>query len=199
MSESRVSWTIKVHEFFIYSYNIISFDFNYCSNLVSFVLIQINFDVKFQKKIKKNVEKPSKARQGSKAKGTEHSNSRCENFARWNSRCKNSFQGAKPLNENFVHPYSRCEIPSWHTSAISHTSRSFSHTSIQGAKFIPRFEILFSRCEFSRHHFRTPLFKVRKFSHRAKHPPGTLVPFRTPQAKFHTVRNKVRNFSTVQN
>ncbi|RVW88065.1 hypothetical protein CK203_044392 [Vitis vinifera] len=30
-----------------------------------------------------------------------------------------------------------------------------------------------TRCEFPKANFRTPLFKVRKFSHRAKHPPGT--------------------------
>ena len=41
--------------------------------------------------------------------------------------------------------------------------------------------------------FRTPQSKVRKFSHRAKLPPGTWVPFRTPQANFHTVWIKVRN------
>ena len=42
--------------------------------------------------------------------------------------------------------------------------------------------------------FRTPQSKVRKFSHRAKHSPGTRVAFRTPQAHFRTVRNKVRKF-----
>ena len=41
--------------------------------------------------------------------------------------------------------------------------------------------------------FRTPQSKVRKISHRAKPPPGTWVPFRTPQANFHTVWNKVQN------
>ena len=44
----------------------------------------------------------------------------------------------------------------------------FSHTSIQGAKN-------FAPCET---------------------PPGTRVPFRTPQAHFRTVRNKVRKFRT---
>ncbi|RVW79526.1 hypothetical protein CK203_051657 [Vitis vinifera] len=62
-----------------------------------------------------------------------------------------------------------------------------SHTSIQGAKFIPVCE---SRYEFPKWQFRTPLFKVRKFLHRAKLPLGTRVPFRTPQATFRTVRNK---------
>nr|CAN82547.1 hypothetical protein VITISV_036613 [Vitis vinifera] len=159
-----------------------------------------------KKKIKKNVEKPSKARQGNKAKETEHCNSRCENFARWKPTCENAFQGVNSLNENFAHHCSRYETPSWHTSVISHTSRPFSHranqgakishTSIQGAKFIPVCE---SRYEFPKWQFRTPLFKVRKFLHRAKLPLGTRVPFRTPQATFRTVRNKVRNFRTVRN
>ena len=47
--------------------------------------------------------------------------------------------------------------------------------------------------------FRTPQSKVRKFSHGVKPPPGTRVPFRTPQANFRTVRNKVRKFRTVRN
>ncbi|RVW22891.1 hypothetical protein CK203_107856 [Vitis vinifera] len=54
-------------------------------------------------------------------------------------------------NKGTEHCNSRCETPSWHTSAISHTSRPFSHranqgtkishTSIQGAKFTPVCEI----------------------------------------------------------
>ena len=35
--------------------------------------------------------------------------------------------------------------------------------------------------------FRTPQSKVRKFLHRAKHPPGTRVAFCTAQANFRTV------------
>ena len=46
--------------------------------------------------------------------------------------------------------------------------------------------------------FRTPQSKVRKFSHCAKPPLGTRVPFRTPQSNFRTVRNKVRKFRTPQ-
>ncbi|RVW76379.1 hypothetical protein CK203_049856 [Vitis vinifera] len=66
----------------------------------------------------------------------------------------------------------KCETLSWHTSAISHTSRPFSHRANQG----------------------------RKFAHlnpSAKLSPGTRVPFRTAQATFRTVRNKVR-ISIVQ-
>nr|CAN83450.1 hypothetical protein VITISV_021466 [Vitis vinifera] len=47
--------------------------------------------------------------------------------------------------------------------------------------------------------FCTVRIKVRKFSHRAKPPPGTQVPFRTPQANFCTVRNKVQKFRTMRN
>ncbi|RVW70711.1 hypothetical protein CK203_062023 [Vitis vinifera] len=44
--------------------------------------------------------------------------------------------------------------------------------------------------------FAHPQSKVRKFSHRAKPPPGTRVPFRTPQGNFRTVQIKVRKFRT---
>ena len=88
----------------------------------------------FRKKIKKKVENSSKARQGSKTKGTEHCISRCENFAQCISRC----EFHSPKGGNFAHLKTRCEID---------------------------FKV------------RNPLFKVRKFSHRAKFPPGTRVPF----------------------
>ncbi|RVW66843.1 hypothetical protein CK203_066137 [Vitis vinifera] len=100
------------------------------------------------------------------------------------------------LSGNFAHLNPRCEKfrtvrnTSWHTSAISHTSSPFSHrakqgakishTTIQGAKFIPRCENLSSRCINFAH--LNP--RCEKFSHRAKPPPGTRVPFRTPQAIF---------------
>ncbi|RVW99484.1 hypothetical protein CK203_038491 [Vitis vinifera] len=74
-------------------------------------------------------------------------------------------------------------------------------TAIQGAKISHdgnQHAKMHSRCEFPkwpfrtpqghfrtvRIKFRTPLLKVRKFSHRAKLPPGTRVPFRTPQPLF---------------
>ena len=115
----------------------------------------------------------------------------------WAGISHTSIQGAKI--------FAPCETLSWHTSAISHTSSPFSHhvkqganssvqsveishTSIQGAKFIPRCENLSSRCINFAH--LNP--RCEKFSHRAKHSPGTRVPFRTPQANFRTVRNKVR-------
>ena len=102
--------------------------------------------------------------------------------------------------------FSQCETLSWHTSAISHTSRPFSHrvnqgakishTSIQGAKFIPVCE---TRCEFPKCQFRTPLFKVWNFSHSAKLSPGTRVSFHTPQAIFRTVRKQGAKLSAKLN
>ena len=67
-----------------------------------------------------------------------------------------TFQGAKILHDAFQGANSLVE-----RVAISHTSK-------QGAKLKARCEIPCSRCEFPKCHFRTPLFKVRKFSHRAK-------------------------------
>ena len=46
--------------------------------------------------------------------------------------------------------------------------------------------------------FRTPQSKVRKISHRAKHPSSTRVEFHTSQANFRTVQNKVQKFRTPQ-
>ena len=180
----------------------------------------------FRKKIKKKCGEAFKSKTREQNNGTKHCNSRCENFARWNPRCENSFQGANSLNENFAHLCSRCEnfrtvrnsllahechfahlkvifapcesrcknfahlnsrceiyskvrnslskvrilhtsvshtpvqgakifapceIPSWHTSAISHTSSHFSHCAKQGAKLGAKLhlscKILSSRCE----------------------------------------------------
>ena len=89
------------------------------------------------------------------------------------------------LSGNFAHLNPRCEKfrtvrnTSWHTSAISHTSSPFSHrakqgakishTTIQGAKFIPRCENLSSRCiNFAHHNSRCEIhsnvrIRVRKF------------------------------------
>ncbi|RVW29294.1 hypothetical protein CK203_103577 [Vitis vinifera] len=44
------------------------------------------------------------------------------------------------------------------------------------------------RCEFPKAKFRTPLFKVRKFSHRAKHPPGTREAFRNSSQFSHSAK-----------
>ena len=46
--------------------------------------------------------------------------------------------------------------------------------------------------------FLTPQSKVLKFSHRAKHPPGTRVAFHTTQTNFCTVWDKVQKFRTPQ-
>ena len=83
-----------------------------------------------------------------------------------------AFQGAKISHDAFQGANSLVE-----RVAISHTSK-------QGAKLKARCEIPCSRCEFPKCHFRTPLFKVRKFSHRAKFPPGTRVPFSHTSSPF---------------
>ena len=143
-----------------------------------------------------------KSKIGEQSKWTEHCNSRCENFARWKPTCENAFQGVNSLNENFAHHCSRYETPSWHTSVISHTSRPFSHranqgakishTSIQGAKFIP---VCVTRCKFPKCQFRTPLFKVRKFSHSAKSTSGTRVPFSHTSSHFsHRVKQGAKDY-----
>ena len=65
----------------------------------------------------------------------------------------------------------------------------FSHTSIQGTKLISRCENHCLKCEFPKCNFRT--VRNSLLAHECH--------FRTPQAKFCTVRNKVRNFRTVRN
>ena len=60
----------------------------------------------------------------------------------------------------------------------------FSHTSIQGAKLISRCENHCLKCEFPKCNFRT--VRNSLLAHECH--------FRTPQAKFRTVRNKVRNW-----
>ena len=120
--------------------------------------------------------------------------SRCE-FPKWKFRTP-LFKVRKFSHRAKFPPDTRVPFrtPQGHFRTVRIKVRKFRTPQFKVRKFIPRFEILFSRCEFFRHHFRTPLFKVRKFSHRANHPPGTRVEFRTPQAKFRTVRNKVRNW-----
>ena len=56
--------------------------------------------INFRKKIKKNEENSSKAKQGSKTKETEHWISRCENFAHLISRC----EILGPKGAIFAHP-----------------------------------------------------------------------------------------------
>ena len=65
--------------------------------------------------------------------------------------------------ENFAHHYLRCEI----------------HSKVR-------------KSQLKVHQFRTPQSKVRKIFVSCETPPGTRVPFRTPQANFRMVRNKVR-------
>ena len=61
---------------------------------------------------------------------------------------------------------------------------SFSHTSKPRCEINFKVRKMISRCEFPKYHFRTPLFKVRKFSHRAKSPSGTRVPFSHTSSQF---------------
>ena len=123
----------------------------------------------------KNVEKPSKARQGNKAKETEHCNSRCENFARWKPTYENAYQGANSLNGNFAHHCSRCEnFRTVRNSLLAHECH-FAHLKPLFAPCETRCEI-FAQCEiecemqskvrnsqFKVRKFRTVQFKVRKF------------------------------------
>ena len=177
----------------------------------------------FRKKSRKNV-KPSKARQGNKAREQ-----------------STAIQGVKISYDGIQHAkiFAPCETPSWHTSAISHTSRPFSyranqgakishtsrpfsHRANQGAKFIPVCE---TRCEFLKCQFRTPLFKVRNSllaheCHFAHHKPlfapcesrceifaqceiECEIQFKVRNSqfkvrKFRTVKFKVRKFRTVK-
>ena len=88
------------------------------------------------------MENSSKARQGSKTKGTEHCISRCENFARCISRCE--FLSRK--GGNFAHLKTRCEIESKVRNPLFKVripQMPFSHTTVQGAKIFAQCEIHF--------------------------------------------------------
>ena len=124
--------------------------------------------INFRKKIMKDVENSSKARQGSKTKETEHCISRCEIFARWKSRCEfHSKRGAI-----FAH--------------LKNKVRNLSQGAKTDFKVRNSLKAIFahhcSRCENFRT-VRNPLL-----AHECH--------FRTPQANFCTVRNKVRKFRT---
>ena len=106
-----------------------------------------------------------------------HLNPRCENFHTVQNHLLAHECHFTHLKANFARCESRC--------------KNFAH-------HYSRCKILSPRCEFSKHQFRTPLFKVRKFSHCAKHLPGTRVAFHTPQANCHTMQNKVQKFCTPQ-
>ena len=127
--------------------------------------------INFRKKIKKNEENSSKAKQGSKTKETEHCISRCEIFARWKSRCEfHSKRGAI-----FAH--------------LRNKVRNLPQGAKTDFKVRNSLKAIFahhcSRCENFRT-VRNPLL-----AHECH--------FRTSQANFRIVRNKVRNFRTVQN
>ena len=107
----------------------------------------------------KDGESSSKAAKGRKTKETEHLISRCQIFAHLISRC-----------ENFAHPIPRCEI-------LGPKEEDFAHPYLKVRN-------PFSRCEFPKIQFRTPLWKVRKFSHGAKSSPGTRVQISHTSSSF---------------
>ena len=130
----------------------------------------------------KGEESSSKAEQGRKAKEAEHPISRCQNFRTPDFKVRKfrtpQNQGAKSLGQKkpFSHtPTSRCEI----TFNVRNP---------------------FSRCEFPKIQFRTPLWKVRKFSHCAKSSPGTRVPIsHTPSSFSHCAKRCAKiSHTTVQ-
>ena len=130
----------------------------------------------------KGEESSSKAEQGSKTKEAEHPISRCQNFRTLDFKVRKfrtpQNQGAKSLDQRkqFSHtPISRCEI----------------HLKVRNP---------ISRCEFPKIHFRTPLWKVRKFSHSAKSSPGTRVPIsHTPSSFSHCAKRCAKiSHTTVQ-
>ena len=102
------------------------------------------------------------------------------------------FQGVKIFAhlisrcENFAHPKTKVRNPWAKTS-------QFRTPLPQGAKSI-------SRCEFPKIQFRTPLWKVRKFSHCAKSSPGTRVPIsHTPSSFSHCAKRCAKiSHTTVQ-
>ena len=106
--------------------------------------------------------------------------------AKMHSKVRNSKSKISHTSIQGAKIFAPFETLSWHTSGIlpipnpfSHSanqSAKISHTTIQGAKFISKCENHSPRCEFFKRQFRTPLFKVRKFLHRAKHLSGTRVP-----------------------
>ena len=102
------------------------------------------------------------------------------------------FQGAKIFAhlisrcENFAHPKTKVRNP-WAKRSHFRTPlpqgakslgqrKQFSHTPISRCETNSKVRNPFSRCEFPKIQFRTPLWKVRKFSHCAKSSPGTRVP-----------------------
>ena len=103
----------------------------------------------FRKKIKKKCGEAFKSKTGEQSKGTEHCNSRCENFVRWNPTCEN-FRTVR--NSLLAH---ECHFAHLKALFAPCESRCEIHSSMR------------NKVEFLKCQFRTPLFKVRKFLHRA--------------------------------
>ena len=122
---------------------------------------------------------------------------RCENFAHPKTKVRNpwakgsnfrtpQFQGAKPIP--------RCEI---HFQGANFLKSNFAHHCVRCENFrTVRNPLLAHEC-----HFRTPLFKVRKF--RTPHFKVRILlskggHFRTPKSKVRNFQSKVRKFRTVK-
>ena len=152
--------------------------------MVYFVLIRVNFDVKFQEKNQEKCRHASKSKnkgakqreQSTTFQGAKISHGGIQH-AKMHSKVRNPkskishtlIQGAKI--------FAPCKTPSWHMIAISYNPNQFlhsanqgakiSHDTVQGAKIIVQcanslnvsFAHHYSRCE----NFRTVRNKVRKF------------------------------------
>ena len=119
-------------------------------------------------------------------------NFRKKSRKRWRTLQKQD-RGAKPREQSTAFQGAKISYDAFQGANSLVERVAISHTSKQGAKLKARCEIPCSRCEFPKCHFCTPLYKVRKplLTHECH--------FRTPQAKFRTVRNKVQNFCIVRN
>ena len=103
-------------------------------------------------------------------------------------------RGVKPRKQSTAFQGARISHSWFQGVKISHTLFQGAKSSVQREPFShtpkPRCEVYFkvrkmiSRCEFPKNQFRTPLCKVRKFSHCAKSPPGTRVPFSHTSSHF---------------
>ena len=103
-------------------------------------------------------------------------NFRKKSRKRWRTLQKQD-RGAKPREQSTAFQGAKISHDAFQGVNSLVQRVGISHTAIQGTKLISRCENHCPKCEFPKCNFRTPLFKVRKFLHRAKSPPGTRVPF----------------------
>ena len=120
-------------------------------------------------------------------------NFRKKSWKMWRTLQKQD-RGVKPRKQSTAFQGARISHTWFQGAKISHTLFQGAKSSVQREPFShtpkPRCEIYFkvrkmiSRCEFPKNQFRTPLWKVRKFSHCAKYPPSTRVPFSHTSSQF---------------